>query len=404
MLTIQIAAQNQKEKSLEGLRGAAALIVFFAHFAAAFKPQALFGGANDSFTALFYKTPLGILLAGNFAVSLFFIMSGYVLSIKHFSQPTNNIEIQGDAVKRYIRLGIPLLATCSVSFLLSRGGFYFNDDVAALTQNSWFNVYFQSLPGQSLGGFLRDMLLALFPQSTTYNPPAWTIGIELIGSYLTFGMVAINRSFRFRALVYISAFLLLHGNALQGFIIGLAAADTRVTFGQFEARLKSSGIRFYGMAYLMVGVALLMAGFPFYLSQAAISESESWYRSMLFLDNRDFWGGGITLISGSLLFLAYPYTVLRLWLETPWMQILGKYSFMLYLTHFLCLSSIASFTYLHTVQLGQMIGLGLTFGVYSLSTSLLTLVMVQIADRPSLILSQNLKLFYLTHLQPEKPL
>ena len=137
--------QNKKEISLEGLRGLASLIVFFAHFLAAFKPVAIFGSDQTSNLGFFYKTPLGLITAGNFAVCLFFIMSGYVLSIKHFTKKTKNTEIQGDALKRYIRLGLPLFATCFLSFLISRYNFYYNNQVSILTGNNWFRDYFSKL-------------------------------------------------------------------------------------------------------------------------------------------------------------------------------------------------------------------------------------------------------------------
>lgn len=396
--------QDKKEKSLEGLRGLASGIVFLAHFSAAFIPEAIFGGGKESRFSLFYQTPLGFVLAGNFAVCIFFIMSGYVLSIKHFAKNTENTQIQGDAFKRYIRLGIPLLAICFLSFLIGKYGFYFNADIVHLTGNLWFQPYFNQLESKTYSSFLQDITLTLFTKAEYYDPPARTITIELIGSYLTFGLLIVVRKLKFRAVVYGIIFLLLSGNLLQNFILGIGVADLTVTFKKLEmAAITNHKYRFFAilLVYCLFLFAILLAGFPYYLSKDIIIFSGSFYQGFLFLDNRDLFGGGITLISSFLFFITYKYTIFKSFLEKNFMQSLGKYSFMLYLTHFISLSSITSLIYLNTSNMRYLNRLFLTFSVYLLSTVIATLLIEKLADIPSVRLSNKLKSFYLRHLTPE---
>ena len=79
----------RKIKYLDGLRGLAAFVVVFHHFILAFYP-ALFFGDNATphlragLEAFVSGTPINLLYNGNFAVSIFFVLSGYVLSYKFF--------------------------------------------------------------------------------------------------------------------------------------------------------------------------------------------------------------------------------------------------------------------------------------------------------------------------------
>ena len=397
--------QNEKETSLEGLRGLASLIVFFARFLAAFKPVAIFGSDQTSNLGFFYKTPLGLITAGNFAVCLFFIMSGYVLSIKHFTKKTKNSEIQGDALKRYIRLGLPLFATCFLSFLISRYNFYYNSQVSILTGNDWFRDYFSKLENKGYLAFFQEMILKLFSKETNYNynPPAWTITTELIGSYLTFGILTIARNFRYRFILYIIIFILLSGDFLQNFILGIAIADMRINYTDWEQEIISNNrFVFYLTINCLFVFSLLLASFPYYVPQKILISSGSFYNAFIFLDNRDFFGGGITLISSFLFFITYRYTIYKTWLETKFMQTLGRYSFMLYLTHFLSLASVTSLVYIKTINMSVLANLFLTFGTYVFSTLVITLVMAKIVDVPSIRISNRLKLFYLNNLTSQK--
>lgn len=397
--------QNKKETSLEGLRGLASLIVFFAHFLAAFKPVAIFGSDQTSNLGFFYKTPLGLITAGNFAVCLFFIMSGYVLSIKHFTKKTKNSEIQGDALKRYIRLGLPLFATCFLSFLISRYNFYYNNQVSILTGNDWFRDYFSKLENKGYLVFFQEMILKLFSKEINYiyNPPTWTITTELIGSYLTFGILTIARNFRYRFILYIIIFILLSGDFLQNFILGIAIADMKINYTHWEKEIISNNrFVFYLTINCLFVFSLLLASFPYYVPQKILISSGSFYNAFIFLDNRDFFGGGITLISSFLFFLTYRYTIYKTWLETKFMQTLGKYSFMLYLTHFLSLASVTSLVYIKTINMNIFANLFLTFGTYVFSTLVITLVTAKIVELPSIRISNQLKLFYLNNLTSQK--
>src|SRR5262245_45346755 len=90
---------------LETLRGLAALIVFAYHTTAAFDEPAIRMGVGGQH---WFGSPLFVLVNGGAAILLFFVLSGYVLTIGALR--TANLQpILLGAIKRWPRLAGPVL-------------------------------------------------------------------------------------------------------------------------------------------------------------------------------------------------------------------------------------------------------------------------------------------------------
>lgn len=132
----------QKIKYLNGIRGLAALFVVANHFVVAFYPALYNSDINQIHTAsavelLIAKSPLNLFYNGNFAVCIFFILSGYVLSNKYFSTMDNEVLV-ASAVKRYFRLLVPVFVTVLLVFFLMKISFFFNNKAGALSFSDWW--------------------------------------------------------------------------------------------------------------------------------------------------------------------------------------------------------------------------------------------------------------------------
>lgn len=191
----------KKQLYIEAARGLAALIVVMAHFMMVFYPASIFGGqyrAHETWEPLFTTTPLGIFFAGQFAVCLFFILSGYVLSLPYLGLGArDNDHLLLAVVKRPFRLGGMVIASVLIAYIMLRAGVFLNTETAALTYSTpWFSQY--GAPDQSgLKQFLFDIFTRPFAKGTHYNSPLWTIEIELYGSFITFGFLMIFKKSRF---------------------------------------------------------------------------------------------------------------------------------------------------------------------------------------------------------------
>ncbi len=138
--------------------------------------------------------PFMLPLAGNYSVSVFFALSGYVLASSFRRTELGAVAL---TVKRALRLGIPILAVTLFAWALAAGGLIFNTEAHAVTQSWWLGV--QTPPDGGLPTALRDGLygaLLGLPGGTAYDSSLWTMSIEFAGSLLLIAVFVGLRPFR----------------------------------------------------------------------------------------------------------------------------------------------------------------------------------------------------------------
>jgi peptidoglycan/LPS O-acetylase OafA/YrhL len=171
---------------LDGLRGIAALIVVCFHFASAFLPSLVPDQTDHPFWVA--DTPIGILFNGPFAVSIFFVLSGFVVAQ---SAAKRRDPIYVNVALRYLRLALP--ATVSVIFawclltLIPTATIQLN----AVLPHPWLNsTYQQQIP--NLVSALYHGLIGIFRvRESRFNNVLWTMKIEAVGSiaiYVLYGL------------------------------------------------------------------------------------------------------------------------------------------------------------------------------------------------------------------------
>jgi peptidoglycan/LPS O-acetylase OafA/YrhL len=182
---------KDKLQFVEGLRGFAALIVIFQHLVLMFYP-ALYTGtaANAHFSNPFLEhnislSPLNILYNGNFAVCLFFVLSGFVLSFKYFKTNQPHIVLEY-AIKRYFRLFIPV--AFSILFVIAALAITAPNILGLeiyTNGGDWLKGLFTEKP--NMPDVLYNMFIDVFVNGNNkYNPVLWTMGVEFLGSMMLF--------------------------------------------------------------------------------------------------------------------------------------------------------------------------------------------------------------------------
>ena len=82
---VQQLTTPSRDHALDGIRGIACLIVLISHFMQFFLPSVFVQNQIDHYGEKYIsETPFNILYNGHFAVMLFFVLSGMVLSIPFF--------------------------------------------------------------------------------------------------------------------------------------------------------------------------------------------------------------------------------------------------------------------------------------------------------------------------------
>jgi len=329
-----------KNYALEGLRGIAALVVVLSHAVYTFFP--FLQNCNPEYL----KRPWEQLAvqfprtfySGTFAVCIFFVMSGYVLAKAFFN---GGGSVEQAAIKRYIRLALPVAASVMLGCAMMSAGLL-KVDVTDLP--GFITAAYQGQPSfaeAAKDGIWRSLLNG----AQTYNYVLWTIRIEFLGSLLLF------------------AFLALFGKARHGWIyaplitfaIGTIDPMHAPLYGLFFAGAYLNKVGESGRNSLTHGAALLGG-----LFLGGIQSCTSIYQPLIRLVQKD----PLHLPPDTWAYVPYSVGALLLvwvavgnngfsrFLSTGPLRWLGHKSFSLYLLHTFFLSSVGMAVYTMTEPMG----------------------------------------------------
>lgn len=276
---------------LDGLRGWAAVVVLLHHLFIDGLPANSFMADRALWAKVFF-------LNGTVAVSVFFVISGFSLSIRYL-ETGDGRALGRIAAGRYLRLALPIFAICAVTYVLLVSGLI----PPAAQRPSPLDQFLGFTP--SIDGLLGFSLLKVFVAysgAESYDPPLWTMTYEFFGSFMVFALIAYLRPSRLRTLLLTVLFLLL--TALQTyfalFVAGILIADLFPRIGASTAANRAGA--------LLCGAGILLIALP-----------HAWFATV-------YLGGGVCLTAGAV-FCA----PVRRFFESRLSSFLGWVSFPLYL-------------------------------------------------------------------------
>lgn len=206
---------------LDGIRGWAALIVVFGHtmggLIAINNPELV----NHQWTYFFTNAHLAVLV--------FFVLSGYVLSVSVIYSSKRNLSVS--VISRYFRLLIPILTISLIAYLFMKFGLFLNQEAANTDlAKSWLGRFFAF--DESLLGAIKFSFYDVFfsyRDDKTYNSSLWTMPIEMFGSLLIYSYLSIFRSSKFIPLIGLSltAYLYFNNVFMFCFMFGYMLAEIR---------------------------------------------------------------------------------------------------------------------------------------------------------------------------------
>lgn len=298
---------------LDTIRGLAALTVISEHYVIAY--------GLPCETALCQQvldfSPLHIWWDGTAAVSMFFVLSGLVLSIKYFrishKPDMSQFHLSHFLIGRMFRIWLPYLLVLIISaglFLQTFGNDVLNTRLLA---TDWIVDMWHKYP-LTYADMLREGFLLDMPALIVLLPQSWTLSIELVLSLLLpIGLLLADRGTVWLVFFSVLAISLLNVSLfLLHFLMGLMIARYY------------SAISHYFSDKIWQRRLLLLAGLLFYTSGN-------------FLPKTHFGDGAIWLFSGLgagmiltfLLGSKHAQTVLA----HPFLRQIGKVSYSAYLSH-----------------------------------------------------------------------
>lgn len=239
-----------RESYLDGLRGWAAIAVVLHHLL----HITIFPGWRN------YLPAIPFFADGTFAVFVFFVLSGYVLSAGFFKTGERAVVVDL-ALRRYFRLTIPILVISAIAAAMMAAGWMLNGH-AGYAAGSWFwwSAFYQFDP--SVADVINFSLYRVYvdPNAmTSYNSSLWTMPVEMQGSIAVFAILLLVGTSRAARLVGHAVLLGLtwwFDSSIFALALGCALAAFRHSrhFHQFEVSEKRQLL-----SVLMIACGLMLA-------------------------------------------------------------------------------------------------------------------------------------------------
>jgi peptidoglycan/LPS O-acetylase OafA/YrhL len=354
-----------RDRHLDGLRGVAALFVVIEHFSALLPidRSPVHRGLNGELIAdaLFFP-----LQAGNFAVYIFFAISGVVVANAAIGKP-----LWLALPSRYFRLTVPMVAASLLAWALLSVYPAELPKIATFLPNHWTTTIYQD-GAPSFRDALEDPIFGAYLHGNPkINPVLWSMQVELWGS---FGIFVVYRLFSSRgrvgAMVAIALVLLAAGlwNGLA-FPIGALLYELSIR-DRFRWR-RGLGTLIAAIGVLL-GIVATLSAWRYYSGRMQV-----FFHPEIELKSLISSIGGLLIVGGVL-----ASETGKTLLTTRIPLFLGRISYSLYLTHMPILYAVFAALYLalgHPPNTLRLVIWGATFCGAALIASIL---MTACVDEP----------------------
>jgi len=340
-MTSSSTHEKKKDIALEAIRGIAALSVLLWHCCLGFLPEYVGVVTKHDGISSWQGSPFFFLINGTAAVSLFFVLSGYILTRRYFLSGDTKLLARG-ALKRWPRLMGPVLLTVLVSYLFFKFGWYFFQKAGPIANTPFLAKFVWNaetpFPISFCGALLQSSFFTFFRGDSFYNSSLWTMQLELIGSFVVFGMAPMiweAKKISTSAVLFLTGCIILIAHFTKP---DLVAFPVGVAMAALLPRNKGFSVNFITILLLLIALYLL----------GTSSKRIGIYQPINWIDPSQkmttyFYIFGAALLIGLI-------KVVPAWhhfLSGSFWKWLGEFSFPIYLIHIVVICSLGCLVYLH---------------------------------------------------------
>ncbi len=166
--------QSNRFNELDSLRGIASFQVFLGHYLVAIPSLGwlVYDKVNISHDGLFFlaHSPVHFFWSASPAVIIFFVLSGFVLSLPYYSDNIANPKYKTFFIKRIVRLYIPCILAITLAYVLYK---LFYNAKYLFYYDTWLIDMWSKLGKFKLFDFI------FLTDCVNYVPSSWTLPIEI---------------------------------------------------------------------------------------------------------------------------------------------------------------------------------------------------------------------------------
>lgn len=358
---------------MDGLKGLSCIFILLHHFIMGFYPAAYSGDYNLSHMrsqadVAFAQSPLAFFAIGDLWVSVFCMISGFVIAYQVFRM-TQEGQLSKALLKRYPRLMLPVFFVSAFVFVMLQFGWFYNSQAAALTHSEWLDLFYHDKSGiieLFTDCLIDDWFVGL---RTIYSNAFWMLKDLFLGSFVAYILAIMGKSLK-KNLVFVYIFVcilyLSINSRMADFSFGVLLAFLFMQYGSlFEQKKK---------LFVPLGIVLLVVGFFLGAYPVAV-EPTNGYRYLAGIGN--FLYHRLTpylfyhkLAVFALLLGIFMLHGLQKVLETKICLFLGKVSYAVYLIHIPVLFSLTALLFV------KLYGVLLQYNLAALLALLISLVVI----------------------------
>ena len=325
-----------------------------------------------------HGTPLEGFISGTFSVAVFFVLSGFVLTVGFFT--TKNSEgIKKLAAKRYLRLMLPALASVLIAFVFISLNLSLNKEAHEITQSAALHPVWSPHPG--LLEALYEGMVGIFVHGpvNNYNSVLWTMQYEFAGSFMVFGLALLFGQAKWRWVIYVAAAIGFQGSWYLGFILGMAIADLYAHRIDLVQKIKQP-------AYLvLLAFGVCLGAFP---TSSKIAETVYGHIMLPWLSQAQNQSIYTTLGAVCIVLSALGLVKFKELLSNRLMSQLGKYTYSLYLVHQPLIYTVGTGVFMALItHFGYNKSVAMAFIVTIPVVALVTLLFYKFIEQPSIRLA-----------------
>lgn len=321
---------------IEGIRGICALVVIFNHFMIGFYPASYWGTPSHNSAGIdtyLAQSPISFFYAGNYAVCIFFVITGFVFAYACFLQK----DVTKMLTVRYFRLCVPILVSTLVIYVFLELNLFSSVVTADITGSEWLRSLYSFEPDFS-EVLVSTLSEVLFVGNYKYNTVLWMMPIIFYGAFLTVLVATVWGKLQGRYLIYVIIMYVLSLKTdlyYVSFVLGIICADLYVNVKEKVKKV------FEKISVLLIVIGVYLGGYPMgvlptniFYSWLNVGEYSFQYWHIL---------GAFLLLVG----VVFASKLQRV-LEKKLFVKLGQISFSICLTHIivLCSFSCKLFTYM----------------------------------------------------------